>query len=77
MQFIRIKVSDDLEEFINVEYIVELIKGVDYDESNKIFFNSYSIIMKNQAPKKITEFVYNQIIEKLNLLEIKGGANER
>ena len=65
MIFIKIKLSDKTDEIINSDYIVELIKGEEYDDENKSFLNSYSIVLKNEHPRKISEYVYNQIIEKI------------
>ena len=59
MNFIKISISENLEQIINIDNIVQLIKGEDYIERE--FLQSYTLIMKNCAPMKITEKVYNQI----------------
>ena len=63
MNFIKISISEKIEQLLNVDNILQLIKGEDYRD-HKIF-PSYTLIMKNCGPIKITENVYKQIKEQL------------
>lgn len=63
MKFIKISISDKLEQIINVDCILQIIKGEDYLEGK--YIPSYSLLLKNFGPQKITEKVYNQIKEQI------------
>ena len=63
MSFIKISLSENFEQILNVDNIVQVIKGEDYAEGK--YFDSYTLIMKNCTPFKISENVYNQIKKQL------------
>lgn len=71
MSFIKITLSEKVEQIINVDNILQLIKGEDLqiieEEANERFeaITSYTLILKNCGPSKITEEVYKQIKEKI------------
>lgn len=79
MSFIKISLNENTEQIINVENIIQLIKGdelqlikvEDHEEFKAI--PCYSLFLKNYGPIKITENVYKQIE---NLLSIKKVVNE-
>lgn len=63
MKFIKISLSEKTEQIMNVDNIVQLIKGEDYIKWEMM--PSYTLILKNCPPMKITEKVYNQIKEQI------------
>lgn len=71
MIFIKITLSEKVEQIINVDNILQLIEGEDLqliEVENKERFQSvpsYTLILKNCGPIKITEEVYKQIKEKI------------
>lgn len=63
MKFIKISLSEKTEQIINVDNIVQLIKGEVYRKWEMI--PSYTLILKNCPPMEITENVYNQVKEQI------------
>lgn len=63
MMFVKISITENLEQLINIDNIYQIIKGEDYQEYKMI--PSYTLVLKNCGPIKITEDVYKQIKEKL------------
>lgn len=68
MMFIKISISENLEQLINIDNIYQLIKGEDYQKYKMI--PSYTLVLKNCGPIKITENVYKEIKEKIKDLTI-------
>lgn len=68
MRFIKISINNGLEQIINIDDILQLIKGEDYIGLE--FTPSYTLVLKSCGPNKITENVYNQIKEKIKDLTI-------
>lgn len=66
MRFIKISLNENLEQLINVDNIEQVIKGEDYKGIE--FVPSFTLILKNCGPIKISENVYKQITEKLKEL---------
>lgn len=65
MRFIKISISENLEKIINIDNIVELTKGEDFGRNG--FFPCYTLFLKNCGPVEITENIYKQIKEKLEI----------
>lgn len=63
MMFIKITLNEKLEQIISIDNIYEIIKGEDYIEGK--YIPTYTLILKNCGPIKITENVYNQITKKI------------
>lgn len=75
MSFIKITLSEKVEQIINVDNILQLIKGEDLQLIEGVHerfeaIQSYTLILKNCGPIKITEEVYKQIKEKIKDLII-------
>lgn len=74
--FIKISYNENLEDIINVDEILRIIKGEDLQlievENHEEFKTvpSYTLIMKSSGPIKITEYMYKQIREKIKELMI-------
>lgn len=69
MRFIKISLSEKTEQIINIDNIYQLIKGEDYKEKLE-FIPSYTLVLKDCGPIRITENVYKQITEKIKDLTI-------
>lgn len=61
--FIKITLNEKLEQIISIDNIYQIIKGEDYIEGK--YIPSYTLILKNSGPIKITENVYKQITKKI------------
>lgn len=68
MRFIKISISKNTEQIINIDNIYQIIKGEDYDRNG--LFPSFTLVLKTCGPIQITEEVYKQITEKIKDLTL-------
>ena len=71
MSFIKISLNENFDQIINIDVIQQIIKGEDLqligDQNHEKFISvpSYTLVIKNCGPIKITKDIYEQITEKI------------